>query len=54
MPVATTDTGTPVVVAGTDFAAVRRLDSWWQVMLGLICGGRMLRCWVKRAAQLSE
>lgn len=29
--VATTDRGTPVVVAGTDFAAVRRLDSWWQV-----------------------
>jgi putative ABC transport system permease protein len=29
--VATADTGTPVVVAGTDFAAVRRLDSWWQV-----------------------
>jgi putative ABC transport system permease protein len=29
--VATTDTGTPVVAAGTDFAAVRRLDSWWQV-----------------------
>jgi putative ABC transport system permease protein len=29
--VATTDTGTPVVVAGTDFDAVRRLDSWWQV-----------------------
>ena len=29
--VATTDTGTPVVVAGTDFAAARRLDSWWQV-----------------------
>jgi putative ABC transport system permease protein len=29
--VATTDTGTPVVVAGTDFAAVRRLDSSWQV-----------------------
>jgi putative ABC transport system permease protein len=29
--VATTDTGTPVVVAGTDFAAVKRLDSWWQV-----------------------
>jgi putative ABC transport system permease protein len=29
--VATTDTGTPVVVAGTDFASVRRLDSWWQV-----------------------
>jgi putative ABC transport system permease protein len=29
--VATTDTGTPVVVAGTDFLAVRRLDSWWQV-----------------------
>ena len=29
--VATTDTGTPVVVAGTDFSAVRRLDSWWQV-----------------------
>ena len=29
--VATTDRGTPVVVAGTDFAAVKRLDSWWQV-----------------------
>jgi putative ABC transport system permease protein len=29
--VATTDTGTPVVVAGTDFDAVKRLDSWWQV-----------------------
>lgn len=29
--VATNDTGVPVVVAGTDFAAVRRLDSWWQV-----------------------
>jgi len=29
--VATTDTETPVVVAGTDFAAVKRLDSWWQV-----------------------
>ena len=29
--VATTDTGTPVVVAGTDFSAVKRLDSWWQV-----------------------
>ena len=29
--VATTDRGTPVVVAGTDFAAVHKLDSWWQV-----------------------
>jgi len=29
--VATTDRGTPVVVAGVDFAAVKRLDSWWQV-----------------------
>ncbi|WP_213805809.1 FtsX-like permease family protein [Granulicella sp. dw_53] len=29
--VATTDTGTSVVVSGTDFAAVRRLNSWWQV-----------------------
>jgi putative ABC transport system permease protein len=29
--VATTDRGTPVVVAGTEFAAVRRLDAWWQV-----------------------
>lgn len=29
--VATTSSGTPVVVAGTDFDAVRRLDSWWQV-----------------------
>jgi putative ABC transport system permease protein len=29
--VATTDRGTPVVVAGTDFDAVRRLNAWWQV-----------------------
>lgn len=29
--VATTDKGTSVVVAGTDFASVRKLDSWWQV-----------------------
>jgi putative ABC transport system permease protein len=29
--VASTDTGTPVVVAGTGFADVKRLDSWWQV-----------------------
>jgi putative ABC transport system permease protein len=29
--VASTDRGTPVVVAGVDFPAVRRLDSWWQV-----------------------
>jgi putative ABC transport system permease protein len=29
--VATTDTGTSVVVSGTDFAAVRRLNNWWQV-----------------------
>jgi putative ABC transport system permease protein len=29
--VATTDRGTPVVVAGTDFGAVKRLNSWWQV-----------------------
>src|SRR5271169_803078 len=29
--VATTDTGTPVVVAGTDFAAARKLNSWWQI-----------------------
>jgi putative ABC transport system permease protein len=29
--VATTDTGTPVVVAGTDFVAARKLNSWWQV-----------------------
>jgi len=29
--VATTDRGTPVVVAGTDFAAVKRLDAWWSV-----------------------
>jgi len=29
--VASTDRGTQVVVAGTDFAAVRRLDSWWAV-----------------------
>ena len=29
--VATTDRGSPVVVVGTDFDAVRRLDSWWQV-----------------------
>jgi putative ABC transport system permease protein len=29
--VVTTDRGTPVVVAGVDFTAVRKLDSWWQV-----------------------
>ena len=29
--VASTDRGTPVVVAGVDFPAVRRLDAWWQV-----------------------
>lgn len=29
--VATTDRGTPVVVAGTDFGAARTLNSWWQV-----------------------
>jgi putative ABC transport system permease protein len=29
--VATTDRGTSVVVSGTDFTAVRRLDDWWQV-----------------------
>ena len=29
--VATTDRGTPVVIAGVDFPAVRKLDAWWQV-----------------------
>ena len=29
--VATTDRGAPVVVAGADFDAVRRLNSWWQL-----------------------
>ena len=29
--VANTDRGTPVVVAGVDFPAVRKLDAWWQV-----------------------
>lgn len=29
--VATTDRGTPVVVAGMDVEATRRLDSWWKV-----------------------
>jgi putative ABC transport system permease protein len=29
--VATTDRGTEVVVAGTDFSAIKRLDSWWSV-----------------------
>lgn len=29
--VATTDRGTPVVVSGVDFTAVRKLDAWWQV-----------------------
>ena len=29
--VARTSAGTPVVVAGTDFERVRRLDSWWSV-----------------------
>ena len=30
--VATTDRRTPVVVVGVDFPAVRKLDSWWQVV----------------------
>lgn len=29
--VATTDRGTPVVIAGTDFSAVQKLNSWWKV-----------------------
>ena len=29
--VATTDRGTSVVVSGTDFAAVKKLDAWWSV-----------------------
>lgn len=29
--IATTSTGTPVVVAGTDLAAAKKLNSWWQV-----------------------
>jgi putative ABC transport system permease protein len=29
--VAQTSNGAPIVVAGTDFAAVRAMDSWWQV-----------------------
>jgi putative ABC transport system permease protein len=29
--VAATDRGTPVVVAGVDFATMRKLDSWWKV-----------------------
>jgi len=29
--VASTDRGTPIVVVGTDFDAVRKLNSWWQV-----------------------
>ena len=29
--VATTDRGTPVVISGVDFPAIRKLDSWWQV-----------------------
>ena len=29
--VATTDRGTSVVVAGTDFAAIRKLNAWWQL-----------------------
>ena len=29
--IAETDRGTPVVVAGTDFVAARRLDAWWGV-----------------------
>jgi putative ABC transport system permease protein len=29
--VAATDRGTPVVVAGVDFDAMRKLDSWWKV-----------------------
>jgi putative ABC transport system permease protein len=29
--VVTTSTGNPIVVAGTDFAATKKLNSWWQV-----------------------
>ncbi|MCU1321391.1 MAG: hypothetical protein JWM43_1040 [Acidobacteriaceae bacterium] len=29
--VATTDTNTSIVIAGTDFPAVQRLNNWWQV-----------------------
>ncbi len=29
--VATTDRGTSVVVSGTDFAAVKKLDAWWSI-----------------------
>ena len=29
--VATTGRGTPIVVVGTDFPAVKRLDAWWKV-----------------------
>ncbi len=29
--IATTSSGTPVVVAGADFTAAKRLNSWWQV-----------------------
>ena len=31
--VATTDRGTPVVVAGVDFARLRRLNRWWKLAL---------------------
>ncbi len=29
--VAATDRGTPIVIAGVDFTAMRRLDSWWKL-----------------------
>ena len=49
--VATTDTGTPVVVAGVDFAAVRRLDSWWQVDRWPEAGDESAALLGQRAAQ---
>jgi putative ABC transport system permease protein len=49
--VAATDRGTQVVVAGTDFAAVRRLDSWWSVDAWPTAGEANAALLGQRAAQ---
>lgn len=49
--VATTDRGTPVVVAGTDFDAVKKLDAWWQVDAWPAAGDTNAALLGQRAAQ---
>ena len=50
--VATTDRGTPVVVAGVDFPAVRQLDSWWSVT-AWPTGANDALCWGQGRRSLS-